>query len=364
MHLKLLTPIINIRLLLSLFLCVSSCQIYAGNPAIKDQELANKYSAATWSSQRKYGDIAVSSVGEGAKRAYIFRPDVKDLSNLPLVLFMHGWRGTSPKNFGSLIDLIVRRGAVVIYPVYQEEGDKTSPQLVTAYAAASIKAGLHMLDQSYPGLVDKNKTLYWGFSMGASIALNFALHQQTSGLPSPRALVLVAPGEPPHVARGADAAPIVGRIENLPADLPVFLVSGAADTSIGVPTAKAWAARLCHLPRSRRNFLLLPSDTDNGNRISAGHGSPGAPDTRFDFPDATTATPMRIAAREGFESSGSLNQLDFYGYWRITMTLFDYVAGGPFPSELFSPHSAENSFLGLWPSGNHFASAIEEDPCK
>ncbi len=343
---------------------MSSCAVHAANLTTKSQELANKYSPAAWAAQRKYADIAVTSVGEGAKRAYVFRPDEKNLSNLPLVLFMHGWRGTSPKNFGSLIDLLVRRGAVVIYPVYQEEGDKTSPQLVTDYAATSIRAALAMLDLSHPGLVDKNKTLYWGFSMGASISLNFALNQQKSGIPAPRALVLVAPGEPHHVARGAEAVPIAGRIENLWADLPVFIVSGAADTSIGVPTAKAWTARLCHLPRSHRNLLLLPSDTDNGNRISAGHGSPGAPDSRFDFPNANAAIPARIAAREGFESSGSLNQLDFYGYWRITMALFDYVAGGPYPTELFTPQSVENSFLGLWPNGAPYASAIEEDPCK
>ena len=178
MHLNLPTTAAHLRVLLSLFLCVSSCAVLAANHITKNQELANKFSPAAWAAQRKYADIAVTSVGEGAKRAYVFRPDEKNLSNLPLVLFMHGWRGTSPKNFGSLIDLLVRRGAVVIYPVYQEEGDKTSPQRITDYAATSIKAALAKLDLSHPGLVDKNKTLYWGFSMGASISLNFALNQQ------------------------------------------------------------------------------------------------------------------------------------------------------------------------------------------
>ncbi len=348
----------------ALFSCFLACAAHCTAQAATDQELAKKFSPAAWAAQRQYADIAVTSVGEGAHRAYVFRPDANHLSNLPLVIFLHGWRGTNPKNFGSLIDLIVRRGAVVIYPVYQEEGDKTSPQLVAGNAAASVKAALAMLEQNHPGLTDTNKTLYWGFSMGASIALNFVLNPHNAGLPAPRALILVAPGEPHHVVHGEKAAPIAGRLENLPAELPVFIVSGAADTSIGVPTAQAWTARLCHLPSTHRKLLLLPSDANNGNRISAGHGSPGAPDSRFDFPDATAVVPARITGRDDFEPSGSLNQLDFYGYWRITMTLLDYVAGGSYPAELFTSASAVNRFLGLWPSGAPYAYATEEDPCK
>ena len=329
-----------------------------------EQSLLQQSAPSAWEARRKYRDIAVEAVGKGETRAYVFRPDARDLRGLPLVLFSHGWRGTNPKNFGSLIDLLVRSGAVVIYPVYQADGDKTSPQQITANAAQGVRAALERLQQSQPQLIDPDKTLYWGFSMGASISTNFAVRHQAFGIPAPRAMVLVAPGDAYHVVHGQESAPIVARLESLPATLPVFLVSGTADTSIGVPTARAWAARLCHLPRSHRTLLLLPSDSDAGRQISAGHGSPGAPDSRFDFPDASAPVPARIAGRDGFEASGSLNLLDFYGYWRITMAMLDYVAGGPYPTALFTPGSAENRFLGVWPSGKPYASAIEETVCN
>jgi dienelactone hydrolase len=259
---------------------------------------------------------------------------------------------------------MVRRGSVVIYPVYQEEGEKTSPQRIAGNAAESIQAAYAMLEKNQPQLIDKSKTLYWGFSMGASLSMRFALQSQTLGLPKPNAMVLVGPGEPHHVVRGAAAAPIAGDIESLPSSIPTFIITGNADSSIGVPTARAWSQRLCHLPSTHRKLLLLPSDGENGQRIAAGHGSPGAPDSRFDFPDATQAVPTRIKANRGFEESPSLNQLDFYGYWRVSMAMLDYVAGAAYPLELFLPQTLENKFLGFLPSGRSYAAAMEEDLCK
>ena len=329
-----------------------------------EQSLLKQYSPAAWEARRRYRDIAVDTVGSGETRAYVFRPEARSLNGLPLVLFLHGWRGTNPKNFGGLIDLLVRSGAVVIYPVYQGEGEKTSPQKITANAALGVRDAMDMLRQSHPQLIDEDKTLYWGFSMGASISTNFATRHAELGIPAPRAVVLVAPGDAYHVVHGSEPASIVARLESFPPTLPVFLVSGAADTSIGVPTARAWAARLCHLPRSHRALLLLPSHSDGGQQISSAHGSPGAPDSRFDFPDSTATVTKRIAGRDGFESSGSLNVLDFYGYWRITMAIFDYVAGGAYPTALFTPQSPDNRFLGVWPSGKPYAAAIEEEVCN
>lgn len=364
-HPKQRSPILVMSFILSVLLCVCGFSSPSANAEHRsEKELAEKYSPTAWAARRIYQDIVVSTVGNGEKRAYIFQPAAENLSKLPLVLFLHGWRGTNPKNFGALIDLMVRRGAVVIYPVYQEEGEKTSPQLIASNATESIQAALALIEKNQPQLIDKSKTLYWGFSMGASLSMRFATQNPTRALPTPRAMVLVAPGEPHHVVRGAASAPIAGQIESLPKDIPTFIITGNADSSIGVPTARAWSQRLCHLPSTHRKLLLLPSDGENGKRSAAGHGSPGAPDSRFDFPDANQAVTSRIAANSGFEESPSLNQLDFYGYWRVSIAMLDYVAGADYPHELFLPNTLENKFLGLLPSGRPYAAAMEEDHCK
>lgn len=309
----------------------------------------------------KHKKIEVLTVGEGIERAYVFIPQSPTPKGAPLVLFHHGWLGMNPKNFGGLIDLMVRRGAVVIYPVYQD-GDHTAPQMVTELAARADASALKAIKERYPHLLNTNKTLYFGFSMGSSISLNIALDAERYGLPAPKALVLTAPGDAHHVAHGALAASILGPLESLSGDLPTVLVSGA-DDPIGAPTARAIAARLCHLPAERRTLILFPSDTESGTHIQAGHGSPGAPDSRYDFGNSRARVTNSIPYRNGFEESASLNLLDYYGYWRITTRMLDWVAGSSkYPDELFSD-SPENRFLGNWPSGRPYAQAMVENPC-
>ncbi|MDQ7990332.1 MAG: hypothetical protein REI09_11920 [Candidatus Dactylopiibacterium sp.] len=320
------------------------------------------FSPEYWQAQRRFDAVEVLTVGDGPARAYVFKPATDTARDLPLVVFNHGWLGMNPLNFGGLIDLLVRRGAVLVYPVYQD-GELTAPQAITRNAADATRHALEVLDALQPGLVDRTRTLYWGFSMGATISLNFALDPAQFGLPAPRALMLVAPGDAHHIARGERAQSIIGKVEALPADLPVLLVSGAADTGIGVPTARRIAARLCHVAAARRNLIFFPSDSDGTKKVQAGHGSPGAPDSRYDFPDPRATVAARIPPRTVFEPSGSLNQLDFHGYWRLSVALLDYAAGGDFPARIFSRTEAANFDLGNWPDGRPYARAYSEDPC-
>lgn len=321
------------------------------------------YSPDYWQAQRRFGDVELLTVGKGPDRAYVFKPADDNAKGLPLVIFYHGWLGMNPKNFGGLIDLMVRHGAVVIYPIYQD-GERTAPQDITRNGAAAAQRALSVLEALHPGLVDSSKTLYWGFSMGATIALNLALTPDHMGLPAPRALMLVSPGDSHHVARGERARSIIGPVEKLDPKLPVLIVSGSADIGIGLPTARAIAARLCNTPAERRNLIVLPSDSDESRKVTAGHGSPGAPDSRYDLPDPFGQVPALIRTRDDFEASPSLNQLDFYGYWRMSMGLLDHVAGGPFPTLLFSRSAVGNRQLGNWPSGKPYAEASIEDPCE
>lgn len=320
------------------------------------------YAPPAWLAQRPHQSVSMDAVGEGSHRAYLFMPAQPTPKGAPLVLFHHGWLGMNPLNFGSMIDLLVRRGAVVVYPVYQD-GDKTSPQAVTGLAAEADLAALRSLRERHPGLVDERKTVYVGYSMGAAISVNLALDPRRYQLPAPRALLLIAPGDAHHVVRGAEAKSIYGPVETLPAELPTVLISGLADASIGVLTARQLAARICHL--QHHALLMLPSDADGGREIASGHGSPGAPDQRYNLPDprAAVADGTPIAGRADFEPSGSLNLLDYYGYWRLATRLVDYASGQPLPEDLFGD-SDENRYLGAWPGGKPYARAQIENPCS
>jgi pimeloyl-ACP methyl ester carboxylesterase len=310
-----------------------------------------------------HGAVELRVVGEGAGRAYVFIPSEPRLKGkAPLVLFHHGWQGMNPMNFGAFIDHLARSGQVVIYPVYQESA-KTSPQVVTTAAAQADKRAIHVLAKE--GLtVDPDRVVYFGYSMGAAISINLAIHHEKHGLPAPRAMLLAAPGDAYHVVRGPQAKSIIGSIKDLPPTLPVAILTGENDIQIGLPTARKLFSQMCHIQPDRRVLMILPSDENAGRRVHAGHGSPGAPDSRYNFELKRRNFPLNIPGRKGFEKSASLNNLDFYGYWKVIDSLIDSAATRRLPAVVFGAGTPEQLSLGVWPDGTPFKKIRLENPCR
>lgn len=347
---------------LTTFASPAFCDQTSSSSAISASK--NPYSPESYLAARIYHEIRVETIGSGPARAYIFIPSLPAAKKLPVIFFHHGWLGMNPKNFGGLIDLLVRRGNILIYPVYQD-GQETAPQLITALAGKADSAAIRLIDEKYPDLADMDRVFYMGYSMGAAISLNLAIQPQRFGLPAPRAMMLMAPGDAYHVAHGELGKSIIGPVELLPADLPVAIIAGQSDTGIGLPTARLLASRMCHLPQNHHILITLPSSRNGTHRILAGHGSPGAPDARYDFPDSRRAVTASIRWKDNFEQSASLNVLDYYGYWRIATTLADWVGGKKaFPSEMFDARSPVNHFLGSWADGTPYPRATVETPCS
>lgn len=327
--------------------------------------LEREFSPAALQQRQTHAAVDVMTLGEGAQRVYVFTPSAPALprGEAPVVLLHHGWQGMNPKNFGGLIDHLVRSGQVVIYPVYQESAE-TSPQTVTAQAALADRRALDALAERRGLRPDPRRVLYYGYSMGAAISLNLALDPKRHGLPAPRALMLVAPGDAYHVVHGDQGRSIIGPVEQLPADLPVALLTGVEDTSIGLPTARALAARLCGIRADRRVLIVLPGDEHGGTRVHAAHGSPGAPDSRYDFALKSRAIPTRVAGRDEFEASPSFNQLDVYGYWKVIDALIDGLAHDELSDAVFGAGTDRQRYLGIWPDGTRYAPAQVEQPCR
>ena len=323
-----------------------------------------RFSPEALERQHTHAAVRLRVVGEGARRAYLFLPESPSLrGKVPLVLFHHGWQGMNPMNFGGLIDHLVRSGQVVVYPVYQES-DKTSPQVVTANAAAADKRAIEEIMTRDGIQIDPARVVYYGYSMGAAISVNLAIRPKYFGLPAPRALMLAAPGDAYHVAKGAQSKSILGPLKNLPPDLPVAILTGEMDTEIGLPTARKWFAQLCGIKPDRRVLMVLPSESNGNERVNAIHGSPGAPDSRYDFDLKRKDFPDRINGREGFEASPSLNALDFYGFWKVLDALVDDAAERRLPSVVFGKGTDEQLSLGYWPDGTAFKRIRLENPCR
>jgi dienelactone hydrolase len=330
--------------------------------AAQDIPKLSDFEPEAYKKQEVFQNIRVMTEGNGSDRAYAFYPADQSPEKLPLVIFLHGWMGTNPKNFGALIDHLVRRGSVVVYPVYQIDGN-TPPQIITDIAAKSISGILKRLDKENPNLIDSQKVMYYGFSMGASMSINFAANPNKYNLPIPKGMILAAPGDAKHVAQGELATSIVTTpIHQVPLNIPIVLMTGQEDKSIGVPTATSYWNEICAQNR-QKIFISWPPGKADHESIASGHGAPGAPDDRYDFPNINEPTPTDNLTRlENFPESKSINNLDFYGQWKIVTGFLDAIKNGGVPSWIFTEQQVITN-LGKFKNGEQYPPAVIEKSC-
>jgi dienelactone hydrolase len=344
-------------------LVVAICLATAAGAAAQTPSLEARYGLVALMARETHGGVTVLCHGDGASRVYVFLPAQPALSGpVPVVFFHHGWQGMDPKNFGALIDHLAREGQAVIFPVYQNSA-KTSPQLIVGYAAAADRDGVAILAAQHL-MPDPARILYFGYSMGATISLDLALAPNRYGLPAPGALVLLAPGDAPAVATGPAGKPIIGNLAHLPKTLPIAIMAGAQDTQIGLPTARALFARLCAIRPDRRVLMVLPGDQHGGVTVHAQHGAPGAPDPRYDFPLTDQNFPLFLEGQNSVPASPSFNQLDIYGFWKITDALIASLPAHSLPSVVFGHGNPAQLYLGAWPDGTPYKPISLENPCK
>lgn len=324
---------------------------------------ANPFSAPAFKAKETHSAVQLKVLGDGAQRVYLFIPDQPSPANTaPVVLFHHGWQMMNPMNFGALIDHLVRSGHVVIYPVFQENV-QTPPSHIIDNAVTANRWALDVLQEEFGLTPAKGQTLYFGFSIGAAIAINLAIDAEKYQLPAADALVLFAPGDAQYIIQEGMTYPsFYDRLQSLPNNLPVLIMTGE-DDAVGLPTARMLAKRLCHIPREHCILYVLPSSSHGQRKINAGHGSPGAPDSRYNFPIERKRFPKTLQGQHQYERSASLNQLDFYGYWKMVDGVTAGLRQGAFPTWVFGYGEPEQLSLGYWDDGSALLSMRIENYC-
>lgn len=335
----------------------------ASGLASDDPKVPDAFNPPAYKAAERYASVRIEALGNGPDRSYIFMPADESVKGLPLVIFLHGWQGTNPKNFGALIDHLVRRGSVVIYPVYQRNAND-APQKVSAIAQKSIQQTIEWLRSQHPGRALTEKALYYGFSMGATMAINLAAGAPGNAMPSASMLLLSAPGDAHHVHRGPLGRSILmTSLDQVPASTPVILMSGSEDSTIGVPTALAYWNQICVQQRPK-NLILWPPASHGKQNLRTTHGMPGAPDPRYDIEDIDTPlTPITLAAQALFPESPSLNVLDFHGQWKVVTAALDSLRDGKPPAQWLFNDSKVLRDLGRFDDGKAYPQAYLETAC-
>lgn len=200
-------------------------------------------------------------VGRGPRGAAIFRPRDAGAPG-PVVIFLHGWIAVDPTFYGSWIGHLVRGGATVIYPAYQE-----APFLDTVTPLANTLAALRLaLARVRPA---PGRLVVAGHSAGGALAADYAASARAAGLPSPAAVFSVYPG---RSLRGIPLRLRAVSARRIPAGTRVLVVGGAGDRLVGTRVART-IARTATRARTTLRIVREPGVDDHGAPQRSGRAS-------------------------------------------------------------------------------------------
>jgi acetyl esterase/lipase len=340
----------------------------AGRPATPAEreptltELVERFGPAALARSHKHHDVRVT-VGTGAERYVVFEPANPRPDTAPLIFFHHGWDGTNPKYYGAWIDHLVRRGSIVVFPIYQR-ANSDPPALVTKVALAADQAALRLLGTADHVRPDLERVGAVGYSMGASISVNLAALPEPRPLPRLRALLLANPGDGFHVARGKDAVSILGDLSTLQKDTRAIVLVGD-DDPIAKRTGPEIYGKLCGLPADQRRMLRMHTDRHGADVARADHLAPSAFRASYDFGLTASGSTLMSSREPNAQAAGAtIGPVDMYGYWRLADAVFDETFFQTNADAVFGAGLAA-TFMGVWPDGVAVAPLTSDDrPCQ
>jgi acetyl esterase/lipase len=274
-------------------------------------------------------------MGRGAESYVLFEPaEPKPIYESPVVVFLHGWMSVNPAIYGAWIEHLCRRGAVVIFPRYQSDFGTPSAQFLPN-ARRAIRDAFDVLESGVDmARPDRQRIAFLGHSAGGNLAALLAASCAKDGLPHPRAVIAVMPGEVAHLAKPSLA-------EIAPRTL-LLVAAGDHDIVVGDYRARQIFEDASAIPPERKMFLLYRSDRRGPTPLLADHFAPTAAQPLFD----TGEGPLRATQL----ASARLDLLDRYGFWRAA----DLTMMAAFDGKTLHEASEGGALfldLGRWSSG-------------
>lgn len=254
-----------------------------------------------------YEEVISIREDKNEKGYSIFYPQGAELSEAPVILFIHGYGAINPMIFGAWIEHLVLQGNIVIYPRYQKNlilpsTDKFTPLVANAYLEGIDH--LKRIDNDF----EVNRLVVVGHSYGGVIAANLGVEFVEYGISKPDAIFSCQPGHGPLTGG------VLPSYSGLHESIPLVIMVGDKDWTVG----DEFGNRLYHeLPEDHPKLFLRQVEASFDTiRLSASHYEPYAIDPEYD--NGNYNLTFKRAMKKG-----KLNEVDFYGYWKILDKLID-----------------------------------------
>ncbi len=310
-----------------------------------------------------HADVRKAVYGEGPLSYWLYEPANPIPASAPLMVFNHGWGGTNPKAYGAWIRHLVRRGNIVVYPIYQEAATMRFPTAqITPNAIRAVKDAIARLQSGGHVQPELNHVAIVGHSAGGMITANMAALAASVGLPPPQAIMCVEPGKSWNPPR-RQSVPLE-EMRRIPPATRVLAVVGDHDRIAQDVDAKRIIRETTQVPRANKRFVVVASDEHGRPGLIADHFSPLAGDVSYDAgATQSRAKGTRLGGflRRRFEAkiygpqsqegdlSRTLNALDYYGYWTLFDRLCDAAFAGRSVAQAFE--MTNERFMGRWSDG-------------
>jgi acetyl esterase/lipase len=247
----------------------------------------------------------------------------------PLVIVLHGSGASDADAYLAWIEHLVRRGAVVIFPLY-ERGTSTGYEGYGRNLQDDVRGGLETLErEGVP--VDLTRVAVVGHSLGAEQAVVYAASAAAAGLPVPTAVMSIVPW-----CQSAEGACLGVDLGAIPASTRLLLVTEAEDPSSTAAVARIWG-ELGGVPLDNRDVVTLVTDVHGRPALLATHTQAQA-DYDYDRPDA----------------------FDWYGTWKWLDALMSCAFDGE-GCEYALGNTPEQRFMGEWSDGVPVTEALVTD---
>jgi pimeloyl-ACP methyl ester carboxylesterase len=246
-----------------------------------------------------------------------------------LIIFIGGSGTSNADGYHAWIEHLVQRGAVVIFPLY-EQGPSDAETAWQQTLLDDVRGALETLEQE--GVpVDPTRVAVVGHSIGAEMALVYAASAAAAGLPVPTAVMSIVPG-----CHSFEVGCVGVDLGAIPATTRLLLVTvGRAFYPTG-QVERIWA-ELGSVPLENRDLVRLATDR---------HARPGL------FAE-------HLQALADYDSNPP-DAYDWYGTWKWLDALMSCAFDGEW-CEYALGNTPEQRFMGEWSDGVPVTEAVVTD---